>query len=82
MKTGIFSLRARTYSPATWSECSCEMMTADRFRAWSPVRFIRRPISRQDTPASTKMRVRVLARTLQFPRLPLAKTVSDTMWRE
>jgi hypothetical protein len=49
-------------------------------RAWgsSPSTFIRLKVSRQEMPASTRMRVLALATKAQFPRLPLASIETFT----
>src|SRR5258708_22785752 len=45
----------------------------------SPSALRRLNISRQEMPASTRIRVQALATTAQFPRLPLASTVTLTL---
>jgi len=40
---------------------------------------MRLKVSRQEMPASTKMRVQLLATMAQLPRLPLAKSETDTL---
>src|SRR6185312_1135575 len=44
----------------------------------SPSDFILLKVSRQEIPASTRMRVFALATTAQLPRLPLANTETET----
>src|SRR5271163_3951601 len=78
MKTGTFSLMAKRCSPATWSECSCVIRMAEISSARSPSAFSRLKVSRPDRPASTRMRVVLVATSAQFPRLPLASTDTDT----
>src|SRR5215467_6791668 len=81
MKTGTFNFLASTASPWTWSECSWVMTIADRRRGSSPSAFMRRKVSRQEMPASTKIRVVDVCTRAQFPRLPLASTETDTLIR-
>src|ERR671936_2203870 len=72
------SLRASTGRPVTWSECSCVIRMALSDAGSSPTAFMRRKVSRQEMPASTRMRVRELATTALLPLLPLARTVRRT----
>src|SRR5271155_5051631 len=52
---------------------------ASRVRGSSPAACMRLKSSRQETPASTRIRVRVLETTVLLPREPLASTVIRTM---
>src|SRR5277367_1516753 len=52
---------------------------ASRVRGSSPAACMRLKSSRHETPASTRMRVRVLETTVLLPREPLASTVIRTM---
>jgi hypothetical protein len=51
---------------------------AERVRGSSPAAFSRLKVSRQEMPASTRMRVLELETRAQFPRLPLASTATET----
>src|SRR5579872_1577064 len=48
----------------------------------SPIAFIRLNVSRQEIPASTRIRVEELCTIVAFPRLPLASTDNETPMRE
>src|SRR5581483_2423285 len=78
MNTGAPSFLESVRSPETWSECSWVISTADNDWASSPIAFIRLKISRQEMPASTRMRVLELATMALLPRLPLAKIETQT----
>src|SRR6185437_85547 len=54
------------------------MRMAESLCGSSPSDFIRLKVSRQEMPASTRMRVFALATTAQLPRLPLANTETET----
>src|ERR1019366_293922 len=77
-KTGTFSFVASRCKPATWSECSCVIRIAEISSARSPSARSRLQVSRPDSPASTRIRVALVATSAQFPRLPLASTDTDT----
>src|SRR6202521_721567 len=77
-KTGTFSFVASRCKPATWSECSCVIRIAESSSVRSPSARSRLKVSRPDRPASTSIRVELVATSAQFPRLPLASTDTDT----
>src|SRR5256885_5959848 len=51
---------------------------AEISRGFLPSDFSRLKVSRQEIPASTRMRARELSTTAVFPRLPLASTETET----
>src|SRR5690348_12825989 len=51
---------------------------AEMWSGDSPSARTRLKVSRQEMPASTRMRVVLLATTAQLPRLPLASKVTET----
>ena len=59
----------------TWSWCSCEITMALSFCGSSPAVCMRLSVSRQEMPASTRMLAQELESTVEFPLLPLARTV-------
>src|SRR5882672_8916651 len=57
------------------------MTIAESERGSSPSAFMRRKVSRHEIPTSTRMRVVDVCTKAQFPRLPLASIVTDTLIR-
>src|SRR5579884_2554168 len=74
------SLRAVTERPCTWSWCSWVTRIASRVSGSSFTDFIRLKSSRQESPASTRMRVLELETMVLLPLEPLASTVILTMF--
>src|SRR5579884_937175 len=74
------SLRAVTERPCTWSWCSWVTRIASRVSGSSFTDFIRLKSSRQESPASKRMRVLELETMVLLPLEPLASTVILTMF--
>src|SRR5579871_4585528 len=72
--------RARTPRPATWSWCSWVMRMASSWVGSSPAMAMRLRSSRQERPASTRMRVREEEMTVLLPLDPEASTVIRIIW--
>src|SRR5258708_24102169 len=78
MNTDTFNFFASVANPEMWSECSWVMRIAEISRASRPSDFMRLNVSRQEIPASTRMRAPELSTSAVFPRLPLANTETET----
>src|SRR5712691_3181970 len=76
MNTGQVRSFINTRSPPAWSPCSCVISMPSSAFGSSPISAIRRTVSRELKPASTKTRVPLATKSTALPVEPLPSTVS------